>query len=166
MVLAVVFLGIKAYEYNSKFSHYQVRMNDGRVADGHMVENKEADHIVCTDVLWPRPRSCSMARRRRAEHEDSRSRALTSGHEMLRPGAEQLSGHLLQHHDSARVAHHRWHHRDRLPLGAGQQNVVPDPERFTNRVEVSGLFWHFVDLVWIFCVPGALFDLSYERIPP
>jgi cytochrome c oxidase subunit III len=28
-----------------------------------------------------------------------------------------------------------------------------DPTRFTNRVETSGLFWHFVDLVWIFLFP-------------
>jgi cytochrome c oxidase subunit 3 len=28
-----------------------------------------------------------------------------------------------------------------------------DPERYANRVEVSGLFWHFVDLVWIFLFP-------------
>jgi len=28
-----------------------------------------------------------------------------------------------------------------------------DPQRFTNRVEVAGLFWHFVDLVWIFLFP-------------
>ena len=28
-----------------------------------------------------------------------------------------------------------------------------DRERLTNRVEVSGLFWHFVDLVWIFLFP-------------
>jgi cytochrome c oxidase subunit III len=28
-----------------------------------------------------------------------------------------------------------------------------DPERYTNRIEVSGLFWHFVDLVWIFLFP-------------
>ena len=27
------------------------------------------------------------------------------------------------------------------------------PERFTNRVEAAGLYWHFVDLVWIFLVP-------------
>ena len=27
------------------------------------------------------------------------------------------------------------------------------PEQFTNRIEVSGLFWHFVDLVWIFLFP-------------
>ena len=26
-------------------------------------------------------------------------------------------------------------------------------QQFTNRVEVSGLFWHFVDLVWIFLFP-------------
>lgn len=28
-----------------------------------------------------------------------------------------------------------------------------EPTRFTGRVEVSGLFWHFVDLVWIFLFP-------------
>ena len=28
-----------------------------------------------------------------------------------------------------------------------------DPEHLANRVEVGGLFWHFVDLVWIFLLP-------------
>lgn len=28
-----------------------------------------------------------------------------------------------------------------------------DPEHLANRVEVGGLFWHFVDLVWIFLFP-------------
>lgn len=28
-----------------------------------------------------------------------------------------------------------------------------DPKRFTNRIEVAGLYWHFVDLVWIFLFP-------------
>ena len=27
------------------------------------------------------------------------------------------------------------------------------PARYTNRVEVTGLYWHFVDLVWIFLFP-------------
>jgi cytochrome c oxidase subunit 3 len=35
----------------------------------------------------------------------------------------------------------------------GQKMWKTDPERFTNRIEVSGLFWHFVDLVWIFLFP-------------
>src|SRR5262249_18596433 len=26
-------------------------------------------------------------------------------------------------------------------------------ERFTNRIEVVGLYWHFVDIVWIFLFP-------------
>ena len=29
-----------------------------------------------------------------------------------------------------------------------------EPERFTNRIEVAGLYWHFVDLVWIFLFPS------------
>ncbi len=29
-----------------------------------------------------------------------------------------------------------------------------EPERFTNRVEIAGLYWHFVDLVWIFLFPA------------
>ncbi|MCP5115345.1 MAG: heme-copper oxidase subunit III [bacterium] len=28
-----------------------------------------------------------------------------------------------------------------------------EPDRFTNRVEIVGLYWHFVDLVWIFLFP-------------
>jgi cytochrome c oxidase subunit III len=28
-----------------------------------------------------------------------------------------------------------------------------NPARFTNRVEVAGIYWHFVDLVWIFIFP-------------
>ena len=28
-----------------------------------------------------------------------------------------------------------------------------DPDRVTSRIEVTGLYWHFVDLVWIFLFP-------------
>ena len=38
-------------------------------------------------------------------------------------------------------------------LGPGFKMWKTDPEQFTNRVEVAGLFWHFVDLVWIFLFP-------------
>ena len=38
-----------------------------------------------------------------------------------------------------------------LGPGIGMWNVEPD--RFTNRIEVAGLYWHFVDLVWIFLFP-------------
>jgi len=35
----------------------------------------------------------------------------------------------------------------------GKKMFDTDPERMANRVEVGGLFWHFVDLVWIFLFP-------------
>ena len=28
-----------------------------------------------------------------------------------------------------------------------------DPDRYAGRIEISGLYWHFVDLVWIFLFP-------------
>ncbi len=37
--------------------------------------------------------------------------------------------------------------------GPGARMWQTDPERFTNRIEVAGLYWHFVDLVWIFLFP-------------
>ncbi len=37
--------------------------------------------------------------------------------------------------------------------GPGFKMWFNERERFTNRVEVVGLYWHFVDLVWIFLFP-------------
>jgi heme/copper-type cytochrome/quinol oxidase subunit 3 len=37
--------------------------------------------------------------------------------------------------------------------GPGAKLWKTDKEHFANRVENSGLFWHFVDLVWIFLFP-------------
>lgn len=37
--------------------------------------------------------------------------------------------------------------------GPGSKMWNTEPMRFTNRVEVAGLYWHFVDLVWIFLFP-------------
>jgi heme/copper-type cytochrome/quinol oxidase subunit 3 len=37
--------------------------------------------------------------------------------------------------------------------GPGVRMWARDPVRFTNRIEVAGIYWHFVDLVWIFLFP-------------
>ncbi|MBI3882283.1 MAG: heme-copper oxidase subunit III [Verrucomicrobia bacterium] len=37
--------------------------------------------------------------------------------------------------------------------GPGAKLWKTNPEQYVNRIEVSGLFWHFVDLVWIFLFP-------------
>ncbi len=38
-------------------------------------------------------------------------------------------------------------------LTAGWKMHETEYQRFTNRIEIVGLYWHFVDLVWIFLFP-------------
>jgi heme/copper-type cytochrome/quinol oxidase subunit 3 len=38
-------------------------------------------------------------------------------------------------------------------LGPGAKLYRQNPDQFTNRIEYTGLYWHFVDLVWIFLFP-------------
>ncbi len=38
-------------------------------------------------------------------------------------------------------------------IGPGASLWAKDPEYYTNRIECTGLYWHFVDLVWIFLFP-------------
>jgi heme/copper-type cytochrome/quinol oxidase subunit 3 len=38
-------------------------------------------------------------------------------------------------------------------LGPGAALWRKTPEQFANRIEYTGLYWHFVDLVWIFLFP-------------
>lgn len=37
--------------------------------------------------------------------------------------------------------------------GPGTKMWQTEPERFANRIEIAGIYWHFVDLVWIFLFP-------------
>jgi cytochrome c oxidase subunit III len=39
-------------------------------------------------------------------------------------------------------------------LGPGSKLWHVNPEQFTGRIEIAGLYWHFVDLVWIFLFPS------------
>jgi len=38
-------------------------------------------------------------------------------------------------------------------LGPGVRMWTRDHLRFTNRIEIAGIYWHFVDVVWIFLFP-------------
>ena len=37
--------------------------------------------------------------------------------------------------------------------GPGARMWRTEPARFANRIEVAGIYWHFVDVVWIFLFP-------------
>jgi len=38
-------------------------------------------------------------------------------------------------------------------VGPGAKMWKTNPQQFMNRIEVAGLYWHFVDIVWIFLFP-------------
>ncbi len=40
-----------------------------------------------------------------------------------------------------------------LPIKGGSKLFYTNPQQLCNRIEVSGLFWHLVDLIWIFVFP-------------
>lgn len=167
ILCAVIFLGVKSYEYREKFSHYEVWKTDGTRLTGH-IEGK--------------PVFLTLAKLRAAKqekigfiadpHHYSEGRAALTRHEAHAehkpveiPLAEikRLSAFVPAHSTYFAIyftltALHALHVLGGVVVigylfGPGSKMWHTDPERFTNRVEVAGLFWHFVDLVWIFLFP-------------
>src|SRR5271165_2182653 len=52
LMLALTFLCIKAYEYHDKWIHYEIHLKDGRIADGHLVEQDD-QHVVIEGRIIP-----------------------------------------------------------------------------------------------------------------
>ena len=91
--LAVLFLGVKAFEYGDKFSH-------------HLYPSES----TCLAIYF----------------------TLTGLHALHIIGGIIVIGYFV---------------------GPGSKMWKTAPEQFTNRIEAVGLYWHFVDLVWIFLFP-------------
>ena len=164
LLLAVTFLGIKSYEYRDKFLHYEVALTNGKFADGHLVA-KSADfdltkktgtltlhgHIVADrkelmDLRTPPAHVAKHDKIEIAAAEIKKMQNYGPWHNTFTAIYFTMTGlHALHIIGGALVIFYLW--------GPGSRMWTTDPERFTNRVEVSGLFWHFVDLVWIFLFP-------------
>jgi len=91
--LAVLFLGVKAFEYGDKFSHHLYPSESTFLAIYFTLTGLHALHII---------------------------------------GGIIVIGYFV---------------------GPGSKMWKTAPEQFTNRIEAAGLYWHFVDLVWIFLFP-------------
>jgi len=155
LLLAVTFLCVKSYEYHDKFIHYEVQLKDGRIADGHMIENKkDSDHIVLHG-RYVKAHSELMTMPAKGEKLDEMEipRADIVKMENYGPWHNTflaiyftLTGlHALHIIGGVLVIGYLW--------GPGSKMWYTNHDQFTNRLEVSGLFWHFVDLVWIFLFP-------------
>jgi cytochrome c oxidase subunit 3 len=162
LLLALCFLGVKSYEYHDKWIHYELKLNDGTFADGHLVE-KSPDFDLAK-------KTGTFTIHGRIVKDETLLYDLRSQKDI------QLSEITLNASDIAQMENYGPWHNTYLALyftmtglhalhiiggslvigflwGPGSKMWKTDRERFTNRIEVSGLFWHFVDLVWIFLFP-------------
>jgi len=191
VLCALIFLVIKTFEYNDKFTHYAVLQKDGSYVDGHLVTKKmNAAGTVLESITLHGMQTKDINqivdphKHRKEKHEhkeftiagtnivrfadvakvgqriafrpvpsmkDAAGNTLMIGNRAPRYNTYTaiyftLTGlHALHVLGGAIVIGFLW--------GPGAAMWRTEPERFTNRVEVSGLFWHFVDLVWIFLFP-------------
>jgi cytochrome c oxidase subunit 3 len=168
IILALAFLGIKTYEYCDKFMHYEIALGsgqyEGKYADGHLV-GKSADFDIAKKtgtitlhghIVEDRKELMDLRTEeaRKVAHEEITIQAADikkmqnygPWHNTYTAIYFTLTGlHALHILGGTLVIAFLW--------GPGSRMWKTDPARFTNRVEVSGLFWHFVDLVWIFLFP-------------
>lgn len=168
ILLAVAFLGIKSYEYHDKWIHYEIALGSGpyagQFADGHLVE-KSADFDLGKKTGTVTLHGHYVQARKDLMDLRSPAAQQVQNEELTIPAADikkmenygpkhntftaiyfTLTGlHALHILGGTIVIFYLW--------GPGSKLWWRDPERFTNRIEVSGLFWHFVDLVWIFLFP-------------
>lgn len=156
LALALAFLCVKSYEYHDKWIHYEIKLTDGTIADGHMRENDPAKDYVKIEGRYIKDESLLYDLRNQGKIETSEleiPRAKIASMENYGPAHNTYTAvyftmtglHALHILGGAIVIGYLWLF--------GRKMWQTDPERFTNRVEVSGLFWHFVDLVWIFLFP-------------
>ena len=158
ILCALAFVGIKSIEYKDKFTHYQVWLNDAErtTFSGHIVGNpwflnhnkmdtRKMDHIMFVrDAKGGAAHDHTPVRIERGQI--ARLSAYVPAHSTYFAIYFTLTAlHALHVIGGAAVLAFFW--------GPGSKMWKTDPERFTNRIEVGGLFWHFVDLVWIFLFP-------------
>ena len=180
ILCALTFLGIKSYEYNEKFHHYEVWMKDGTSVTGHFDHNWE--HAFHPTKEGAEHLPFFKTRANLEEHGVTDfDFILDAGHGDEAEGDHARDSHAHEAETinladvkrlSAFVPSHSTYfaiyftltglHGLHVLIGAivmayfffvGHRMWKKDPERQANRVEVSGLFWHFVDLVWIFLFP-------------
>ncbi|MSU20279.1 MAG: heme-copper oxidase subunit III [Pedosphaera sp.] len=152
LLCALMFVGIKSYEYHDKFTHYEVILTDGTVVDGHLIERTK-EHVVIHPAAKHGASNAADKSHGDAHAEVKIPVAQIKKIENYGPWHNTYLAiyftltalHALHVLGGALVIGYLW--------GPGSKMWKTDPERFTNRIEVSGLFWHFVDLVWIFLFP-------------
>ena len=156
LVLALAFLVIKlGWEYRPKLHHYTVWLEDGSSISGH-IESRASDHLLFVPDAG-------------GQGEQGEHAGASPDHahpEAMRIEADQIArlSNFGPPHDTYMAIYwtltglHGLHVLGGVFaiawfLGPGVLLWRQDPEHYTHRIEYTGLYWHFVDLVWIFLFP-------------
>ncbi|QSR89545.1 cytochrome c oxidase subunit 3 [Methylacidiphilum caldifontis] len=158
----VLFLSVKSVEYKDKFHHYGVILKNGQEITGHLAMSEE--EAMRSDVLKikPDPENAgdfvyqlkSIFSKPEAEEKVLEipkneirwwSNFVPKYNTYLATYFTMTGIHALHILGGLLVLGYFW--------GPGASLYKRNPEHLANRVEVAGLFWHFVDLVWIFLFP-------------
>ena len=149
LILALLFLVTKlGWEYAPKLHHYTVWLTDGSSVSGH-VEDRADDHIT---FLPDAPHHASEhppehpPARRIDTAQIARLASFGPAHDNYLGIYWTLTG-LHGLHVLGGIIAIAWF------LFPGVALWRRDPEHYTHRIEYVGLYWHFVDLVWIFLFP-------------
>jgi cytochrome c oxidase subunit 3 len=159
VALSCSFLVIKYFEYEPKFHHYQVWMTDGSTLTGHVDEDDtEKDFIMFS----PDP----------VQHGDEGDQAGDDHAGDAHPEAVKIDRSDIRRLSSFGPWHsnflglyftltglHGLHIVGGILVNLwlmfpGSALFKTNPDRFTGQIECAGLYWHFVDLVWIFLFPS------------
>jgi cytochrome c oxidase subunit III len=142
MILGAVFLGVKVIEYADKFEHH---------------------HVPGPNFVWAAEHAATPAgagdgaAAGGAEHAPAAGEIGAGGHALaLNPGQLQNTTQIYFSLYFTMTGLHALH----MIIGIGLMSVITwmawkgrfDAEYYTP-VEMAGLYWHFVDIVWIFLFP-------------
>ena len=139
MILGAVFLGVKVIEYADKFEHH---------------------HVPGPNFVWAAEhgRHAAAGGRRRSDVRRARQPAGRAEHRKLSLSPEQLQNTTQIYFSLyfTMTGLHALH----MIIGIGLMSVITwmawkgkFDEQYYTPVEMSGLYWHFVDIVWIFLFP-------------
>lgn len=178
ILCAIIFISVKSYEYVEKWKHYEVWTKDGGDFTGHIeVNGKKSpmfytqdklaeekvseitfikDPVKAGEPVGTEGHGAEAAAAGEGEHghesvviktsDIKRLSAFVPAHSTYFAIYYTMTAlHALHVIGGAVVMFYLW-----VTSGAWFKSR---PEQFTNRIEVCGLFWHFVDLVWIFLFP-------------
>lgn len=171
LLCAAGFLGIKSFEYNDKFTHYAIWFKDGTAVTGHLdIDGSSPRFWTLDDVAAKKLTKLKVhvdvpnQFRYPAGTIPEKAPAVEGGEREIEVDKIAKLKSFIPSTSAffaiyfSMTALHGLHVlAGALVMGYfaifGGKMWKEEPERFINRIEVVGLFWHFVDLVWIFLFP-------------